>query len=172
MSYSNTITDVITFTLTHARHLGAKVATDLKRLQRFYGEPGDSRIARYEAEITELLKAGYLGTVTYGYKRDGKFIVPTLKYTAQDLQGSSASDDDPGRVRPGADVSNATFGSFLTYSSAWDRLSSSEKTAFEKQLPFSRTNSDEPGVSGYLADDRVYSSGGRALNRQSLRAYS
>ncbi len=172
MSYSNTITEVTTFTLTHARHLGAKVATDLKRIQRFYGGPTDSHIALYEAEITEMLKAGYLGSVTYGYRRDGKFIVPTLKYTAQDLLGSSAADDDPGRVRPGADVANAAFGSYMTYSAAWNRLSASEKAEFEKRLPFPRTTSDEPGVLGYLSDDRVYSSGGRALNRQSLRASS
>ena len=45
MSSSFTLTETTTFTLTHARHMAAKVATDLKRLQRFYGRPGDAAIA-------------------------------------------------------------------------------------------------------------------------------
>ena len=76
-------------------------------------------IAEYEAEIIEFLKAGYLGTVTYGFRRDGNWIEPTLRYTARDLAGGAANDDDPGRVRPGANTIGATFYSYLTYSSSW-----------------------------------------------------
>ena len=45
MTYSYTQTT--TFTITHARHLVAKVATDLKRMQRFYGSPNDDDIVDY-----------------------------------------------------------------------------------------------------------------------------
>ena len=38
MSYSYSVTDTATFTRTHAKHIAAKVATDLKRMHRFYGE--------------------------------------------------------------------------------------------------------------------------------------
>ena len=48
MSYSYTTTATNTFTVTHARHMAAKVATDLKRMQRFYGSPSDGRINEYE----------------------------------------------------------------------------------------------------------------------------
>jgi hypothetical protein len=58
MSSSFTITATTTFTLTHAKHMAAKVATDLKRLQRLYGSPTDAAIADYETEVIELLKAG------------------------------------------------------------------------------------------------------------------
>src|SRR5437899_3964730 len=102
MSYTYTVSETTTFTVTHAKHMAAKVATDLKRLQRLYGEPTDADIAGFESEVIELLKGGYLGTVTYGYRRDGNWIEPTLRYTARDLAGSTANDDDPGRVRPGA----------------------------------------------------------------------
>jgi hypothetical protein len=171
MSYSYTISDSITFTATHAKHMSAKVAADLKRLQRLYGSPSDARIADFETEIIELLKAGYLETVIYGFKRDGNWIEPTLRYTARDLAGASANDDDPGRVRPGADISGASFYSYLTYSSTWSKLSSAEQDAFEKQLPFQRGGANEPGVNGYFSDDRTYSSGGRALNRASVRSF-
>ena len=171
MSSSYTITESVTFTVTHARHMAAKVATDLKRLQRLYGKPSDASIAEYEEEVTALLKAGYLGTVTYGFRRDGAWIEPALRYTAYDLAGASANDDDPGRIRPGADVSGASFYSYLTYSAAWHSLTQSERDSFENGLPFQRNGAAEPSVNGYLSDDRTYSSGGRALGRASVRSY-
>ncbi len=172
MSYSYSLSESATFTVTHARHMAAKVATDLKRMQRFYGFPSDSEIGEYEAEATAFLKAGYLGTVTYGFRRDGNWIEPTLRYTARELEGASANDDDPGRVRANANIAGATFYSYLTYSPAWSRLSETEKEAFRTQLPFRRTGATEPGISGYLANDRTYSSGGRALDRACVRCFA
>lgn len=171
MSYSFTVSETTTFTATHARHIASKVATDLKRMQRFYESPSDARISDYEGEIVGLLKAGYLGTVTYGFRRDGQWVEPTVRYTAQDLSGLPADDDDPGRVRPGADVSGASFYTYLTYSAAWDRLSPDERKAFEKTLPLRRDGAPEPSVNGSLQNDRTYSSGGRALIRASVRSW-
>ena len=68
--------------------MAAKAATDLKRMQRLYGASNDFDIASYETELVELMKAGYLGTVTYGFRCDGQWIVPTLRHTAQDLAGA------------------------------------------------------------------------------------
>ena len=122
-------------------------------------------------EVIELLRAGYLGTVAYGFRRNGNWIEPTLKYTAQELAGGSVPDNDPGRIRPGANIYGATFCSYLIYSSAWDSLSEVEKNAFKMSLPFQRTNAPEPGVSGYFRSDLVYSAGGRALNLESVRSH-
>jgi hypothetical protein len=170
MTSSFSISGTDSFTVTHARHMAAKVAADLKRMQRFYGKPTDASIAAYETEITAFLKAGYLGTVTYGFKRNGNWIEPTLRYTARDLAGGAANDDDPGKVRPGANILGASFYSYLTYSAAWDSASDADKAAFRSLLPISRGSASEPGVTGYLSDDRTYSSGGRALNRASVRS--
>ena len=169
---SFTVTETTTFTLTHAKYMAAKVATDLKRIQRFYGSPGDIDIADYEAEVTELLKAGYLGTLTLGFRRKSQWIEPTLRYTARDLAGLAANDDDPGRVRPGADITEASFYNYLTYSPAWNKLNSQEKDAFKRQMPFYRTGADGPGLNGYLVEDLTYSSGGWALKRSSLKGSS
>jgi hypothetical protein len=171
MSSSFTITETITFTLTHAKHMAAKVATDLKRLQRLYGSPSDTDIANYETEVIELLKAGYLGILTVGFRRNGLWIEPTLRYTARDLFGGSANDDDPGRIKPGADIQGAKFYNYLTYSPAWDALTLAERIAFAERMPFSRPGAPEPGIDGYLADDRIYSAGGRALDRASVRSF-
>ena len=122
-------------------------------------------------QIIEFLKEGYLGTVTYGFRRDGNWIEPTLRFTARDLSGISANDDDPGRIRPGKDIANATFYSYLTYSPAWEALSGAEKDTFRTRLPFTRNGAPEPGISGYFDQDRTYSSGGRAIDRSSVRSY-
>lgn len=171
MSHSLTVSGSETFTVTHARHMAAKVATDLKRIQRFYGTPSDAAINEYEQELIALLKAGYLDTVTYGFKRGDKFIEPTLRYTAKDLAGGSASDDDPGLIRPRADVEGASFYSYLTYSWAWTLATQAERDSFKRDSPVQRSGADEPSIGGYLSEDRTYSSGGRALNRSSVRNF-
>ncbi|MFZ2998837.1 MAG: hypothetical protein WA071_00680 [Undibacterium umbellatum] len=171
MSYSLTITESGTFTITHARHLAAKVAADLKRIQRFYEFPSDEHIANLEGEATELLRQGYLESVIYGFQRNGGWIDPTLRYTVKDLADGSVN-DDPGRIKPGADVCGATFHSFLSYSSAWFRLSEEEKKKIETNLPIQRTFATEPQViGGYFVDDKIYSSGTRSLGRASIRSY-
>ena len=171
MSLSYTYSESVSFTITHARHIATKVATDLKRMQRFYNCPSDGEIDDYQTELIALLKAGYLAKVTYGFKRNGEWIAPTLRYTAQELAGGSADDDDPGRIRPGANTSGASFYSFLTYSPAWASLSDAERAAFKSSLPFRRTPATEPGVNGYFYADHTYSAGGRALNRSSVRSF-
>lgn len=171
MSHSFTLSETQSFTVTHARHMAAKVATDLKRMQRLYGSPADFKIANYEAEIIEFLKEGYLGTVTYGFRRDGNWIVPTLHYTAHDLAGAAANDDDPGRLSLGANIDRASFHSYMTYSPSWNRLTEAEISKFKERLPFTRGDAPQPGINGYLCDDRTYSSGGRALNRASVRNF-
>ena len=171
MTYSATFTGTSTFTRTHAKHMAAKVATDLKRIQRFYGRPNDSSIADYETEVIEFLKEGYLETVTYGFHRNGNWIQPTLRYTARDLASASANDDNPGRIRPGTDISGASFYSYLTYSVAWDIATEAEKEEFRGRLPFQRSGAPEPSIDGYLSKDLTYSSGGRALDRATVRGW-
>lgn len=172
MSTSFSVSESTSFTVTHARHMAAKVATDLKRMQRLYGSPSDASIANYETEVIELLKAGYLSTVCYGFYRNERWVEPTLRYTAKDLAGAAANDDDPGRIRPGADTSGSTFYSYLTYTAAWDRLTSDQRQTFKKNLPFQRGGAPEPSVDGYFSPDRTYSAGGQALNRDSVRSWS
>jgi len=165
---SYTVSATTTFTLTHAKHMAAKIATDLKRLQRFYDYPSDSAIANYETEAIELLKAGYLGTLTFGFRRNGMWIEPTLCYTARDLFGASANDNDPGRIRPGTNTTDASFYSYLIYAPG---VSEAEQDAFQKRMPFYRGGAPEPGINGYLVNDLTYSAGGRALDRASMRSF-
>lgn len=171
MSFSYTNTQTQTFTVTNAKHLASKVATDLKRIQRFYGEPSDVLIAKYEEELVELLKNGYLDSVTYGFKKDGNWIEPTVRYTANELYGMSGIDDDPGKIKPGANTKGATFGSYLIHTQSYYNLSQVVKDNFEKDLPFQRSGSAEPGVTGYFASDKTYSSGSKSISRSSVKSF-
>ena len=168
---THTYTSERTFTITDAKYIASKVATDLKRIQRFYASPSDERIQSFELELTEFLKNGFLNTVTYGFQRNGNWIEPTLRYTAQELLGLSSKDDDPGSIKPNADITGAIFYSYLTYSDSWHRKTESEQNEFHKNLPFIRTGASEPGINGYLTNDRTYSSGDRALNRATVKNY-
>lgn len=171
MSSSYTSTQTVTFTLTHAKYLASKVVTDLKRIQRFYGSPSDLTIAHYETELIAFLQYGYLDAVTYGFQKDSKWIEPALKYTAKDLSELSSTDDDPGRVMPSADISGATFTSYLSHNANWSRLSFADQHNFKKLLPFQRIGAAEPGISGYLQQDKMYASGARALVRSIVKSY-
>lgn len=158
-----------TFTLTNAKYLAAKVATDLKRIQRFYGEPSDYRIQYYEEELIALLKEGYLDTITYGFKKNGYWIKPTIRYKSTDFLGSNGLDDDPGRIPANHDVTGATFCSLLEKNSKWDALTLTQQKAFEDSLSINRSYGSTPGVDGYFGSDLSYSSGGQSLNRSSLK---
>lgn len=87
-----------------------------------------------------------------------------LKYDA--LSGGILSDDRSGRVRPGVDVSGATWGSFLTYSLKFSLLSGADREQVEALLPFARGSGEEPSVSGAWISDKSYSNGGVSLQRQ------
>lgn len=169
MSSSFTFTETSSFTVTHAKYMASKVATDLKRMQRLYGKPSDAEIAQYEAELTVLLRDSLIKSVWYGFKRNGQWIEPALRYTARDLH-SASNDDDPGRVRPGMNVDGATFYSFLSYSDGWTQLTDAGREEIRKKLPFQRGSASEPTVSGYLSQDLTYSAGGKSLARDSVRS--
>jgi hypothetical protein len=168
MSTSYTFSNTQTFTVTHAKQLASKVATDLKRLNRFYNEPSDDRIADFEQELIEFLKDGYLEEVYYGFKRNGKWIPPTLHYTARDIILYHGQDDDPGKIRPNENISGASFYSFMIYNTKYSELTSQEQDDFKKRLPFNRTTADKPDHEGYFSNDLMYYAGGRSLNRKTL----
>jgi hypothetical protein len=160
-----------TFTITNARYLASKVRTDLKRIQQFYGSPSDSLIDFFESEMAALLNAGYLEKVSYGFKKNGMFIEPTVQYTAAQL-AAQLTNDRPGGIPAYANITGSTFHSFLEYSRAWSHLTRQDRDAFEGQLSYQRTDGVAPSTSGYFDSDRSYTSGGTTLARQSLKAWS
>jgi hypothetical protein len=169
MSATYTQSFIDTFTLLHARIIASKVATDLRRFQRFYGSPSDQWIANYELEITHLLKHDVVSDVVYGFKRNGKWTEAAVRYRALP-GGTLESDDDPGKIRTGLDVAEAIFTSFLTYNSKWTGKPETDRQAIKGDLPFQRTTGEAPALEvGYWFDDRNYVAGGRGISRSTVR---
>lgn len=164
-----TTTTSTTFTMTHAKRIASKVATDLMRFRRYYDKPTLTRIDDYEAELAVLLKHNVLDEVTYGFRKNKKWVT-AIKYRAVD--GELVADDNPGSLRAISDCNAASFYSFLSYNGNWDRLSSTKKEEIRKQLPFKRGSGSEPDVDGgYWVEDLGYSAGGRGLRRSKIQRY-
>ena len=159
-----------TFTLLHARYIASKVATDLKRIQRFYqGVPSDGTIELFEKELAVLLKHDVVGSVIYGFKRNGKWTEATVRYTALP-GGTLQADDDPGKIRPNLDVAGATFTSFLGLNVNWSKLTAAQQAAIEAESPVQRADGSAPPLeSGFWVDDLSYSAAGRGLGRATVR---
>ena len=163
MTFTNTTSS--TFTIANARYVTSKVKADLALMQRIYGAPSDAHIENLGEEAAQLLNKGYLGRVTYGFRRDGDWIV-ALRYTAN-RDGTLATDDRAGQVPRGIDISGAEFHSFLSYSVKKDLLTASAWATFKATLPIQRTGGEEPGTSGgYWTEGNTYSSNGSGLSRK------
>lgn len=172
MSTSYSVSAAETFSLTHARKIASKVATDLKRIQRLYGRPSDptdQRIDDYEQELTHLLKHDVVGSVIYGYQRNGQWTKASVRYNAL-AGGQLQVDDDPGKIVPGHDIEGATFTSSLTYNANWSSLSGAKQTEIKRDSPLERTSgSGAPLEKGYWGNDLSYSSGGRGVARSTVK---
>jgi len=169
MTNSFTTTFSETFTITHARQLASKVGTDLHRFHRFYGSPSLEWIEQYERELAVLLKYDVVRDVVYGFKRTQKWTEAAIRYVAL-AGGHLQTDDDPGKIRPGLDIANASFTSFLRYNERWLSLPGRDQTTIREECPFLRGTGDEPSLEvGYWADDLQYVAGGRGLSRSLVR---
>lgn len=158
-----------TFTVTHAEHIAAKVATDLKRMQRFYPRQwiDDDDIDYYEREVVILLKGNYLLSVSYGLVRDQRWIV-ALRYMAR-YGGVLVPDNDPGRVPRNAKVdSECRFRSVLSGNGKWHGLNEVQKKRVyaDGKIPFVRTAGGD--YAGSWREDKVYSAGGRGVLRYTV----
>ena len=153
-----------TFTVTHARHIVAKIGTDLKRMQRFYGRPSDREIADYEKEAVALLRGDYLESVEYGFHSNGRWVV-ALKYAAR-YGGVLISDDTPGRIPLGSDVSGCGFTSYLRSTRKWHDLPEYQKERVYADAGVSFRRVPRRGyVGNWGGGDKTYSAGGRGVVR-------
>jgi hypothetical protein len=169
MTYTYSTTE--SFTLTSAKHVASKVAADLRYMQALYGSPSNEWIQKYHDELVELLVGGYVDTVTYGFKRDEKWVA-AIRYVA-DLNGNLTADERAGKLTYNVDAAGLSATSYLTYSKKWLLdLTEAQRNAIKSKLPFQRVTANEPGTDGgYWADDRTYSHDGGGVRRSMLRRY-
>jgi len=166
LSYS--ITETRTFTISHARYVTSKIAADLDLIRACYDWPSTADITAYAEEAAILLNGRYLRSVEYGFKLNSKVIF-ALKYVARS-DGTLQSDDRPGRVPFGLDLSGATRYSYLYHSDSFSRLNSEQQAEIEASLPVRRSGGPSPETgNGYWEQSRSYSSNGEGVVRSIFR---
>lgn len=165
MAYSTTRT--LTWTITQARYVASKIAADLELMRSYYSKPAAEHITNLAEEAAILLAGGYLNTIEYGFRVDGKTMF-ALRYTAR--ADGSLADDRAGRVPSHLNTGEAEFYSYLTGTSAYHSLTEAQREKLE--LPIKRTTSDEPKPGqGHWEYSRTYSSNGQGVERKVFKPY-
>lgn len=160
------------FTLTYAKYLASKVTSDMWRCKQLYGRPTQDQINDYGTELALMLRDGYVEAYEFGFQKDDKRLL-CWRYTVDSSGNLNASDDRPGGVIAGVDVSVAAFFNQMTWSSSWSNLTQEDKDRILDGLPFRRVTKDGPkdGL-GYWQEDRSYSSNGVSLSRKTFRPFA
>ena len=166
---TNTYTISTAFTKTNAEYLASKVVADLRGMRAYYNQPSESMIWEFYEELAELLAGGYVASVEYGFKQDGRRIV-SLYYQAR--TDGSLTDGKSGGVYARADISGAQWFTFLVYSRKWDLLSPSAQQEIKGRITIQRSYGQAPGDgNGYWNTDRSYASQGVGVQRRTFRPY-
>jgi hypothetical protein len=163
---TRSLTFTSSFTITNARYVGAKIGADLRQLRSLYGKPAAvDDIDAYAEEAALLLKAGYLGTVDYGF-RDPASNNWKLRLRYHATAGNQLLDEPPGRLPRSADVAALPFHSYLSYSATFHSLPAESQAAFKADLPIHRTAGTEPSVGlGNSTPGHSYSSNSIGVTR-------
>jgi hypothetical protein len=168
MSYGLTTTS--TFTRTHAKHLAAKVVTDLYQCSVLYDEPSANSIGDYETELIEMLSREYVERYEFGFKRSGKRLL-TFRYQVG-ADGGLHGDANAGGIYAKATIHGAGYYNYMSYSGKWLDLSEAQRAAFKATLPFQRTGGVLPDDGdGYWQADHGYSAGGVRVSRETFRPW-
>jgi hypothetical protein len=159
------VTRSVSLTTTDARYVGAKVGADLRLLHNLYGRPALDSIDAYTEEVAQLLKAGYLDTVDYGF-RDKPNNAWKLRLRYRATTGRQLVDSRPGKFPRSADVKGYPFYSYLTYSSAFWVLGELRRQQVKELLPITRGSGDEPtAYSGMTTGGHGYGRNGTSVLR-------
>lgn len=153
------------FTITDARYVGGRVGADLRLLHNLYGKPDPDSIENYAEEVAVLLNRRFLDTVDYGFRDTGTNAWRLrLRYKA--TVGGQLTDSRPGSFPDPVDLTGYGFYSFLTYSSAFWLLTSSEQAGVKAALRISRTTGTAPStLAGTTTTGHSYARNGAGVSR-------
>lgn len=161
-------TTTTTFTRTHARHLAAKVVSDLYQCHLLYDRPRAEDLDDYQTELVEMLAHSYVATYEFGFKKADKRVL-SWHYTVGP-DGGLHGDSDAGSIYATAVVAGTTYFNFMSYSDKWWRLSPQQRDTVRSTLPVQRTSGSLPGDGdGYWQIEHGYSAGGVRVERKSFR---
>ena len=165
------ITRQPTFTANRgARLLARRVAKSLKHVQILVGQklPSNQDIADYEKEAAQLLHDGYLGAVTYGWRKEGCWVF-TFQYEAAEA-GNITEGEPEERLFPRL-FAGGMFVSYLAYSKKWaqDLPTEADREKYKQEhLPFIRIAAEMPAAE-WESDNGEYKINGIAIRRNRLK---
>lgn len=173
MTQSTTLTTSRTFTIADAKYLASRISTDLNQIRLYYGDGSgyltDQKIQDLAVEAAVLLKFGLLDTVKYGFQRDGNWVF-AVRYAVNSLNQLELANDSPGGIYSQANVSGASWQSYLTRRSSAD-VSAEDQAAIVADLPIQRSDGNEPSsVGGQWDDDKTYYRNGMGMQRGQFRS--
>jgi len=170
MTYSTTLSASQTFTIADAKYLASRIASDLTQLRLYYGQLTEQKVQDLTVEAAILLKAGLLSNVKYGYQKDGKWVF-ALSYSVNYLGQLEVANDSPGGVDATANVTGASWSSYLTRRHN-PNLSAEDLKAIDELLPIQRGGGSEPSASnGAWSNDKTYYRNGTDISRGQFRSY-
>ncbi|MCA9217178.1 MAG: hypothetical protein KDB27_29115 [Planctomycetales bacterium] len=166
-----THTQSATFTVTHARYLASKIAADLNACSRLHGRPAISVVEKYNEELIELLRYGYLSQYEFGFKRSDKRVL-SWSYEV-DASGAVSGDDRAGKMSAYVDLSDTSFFNYVWYSAKYQNLTSDQQAAFKDSHPINRASGSPPsdGNGVWSGTEKNYSAGGTGISRRSFRSF-
>jgi hypothetical protein len=174
MTYSNTLstTQTQTFTIADAKYLASRVAAGLTYL-RIYDPTGYLTVQKVQdltVEAALLLKAGLLGTIKYGFQKDGSWVF-ALRYSVNYFGQIEAANDNPSAIDPPPNLDGTAWSSSLTERDN-PSLSQADRDAIDELLPFKRSSGAEPSsAKGTWNNDDGYYRNGYGMNRGQFRSY-
>ena len=154
----------------HARSLAHRIAKSLKHVQILVGQkiPSNQDIADYEAEAAQLLQDGYLGAVAYGWRKEGRWVLP-CQYEAGEA-GETTEGEPEERSAP-RQFKGGIFVSYLTYSKKWeqDLPTEADRQGYKREnLPFIRVAAEAPAAE-WESDGSECGINGIAIKRNRLK---
>jgi hypothetical protein len=159
------------FTITDARYVGAKIGTDLRLLNNYYGKPSLEHIGNLAEEVALLLNDGYLDTVDYGF-RDADKNSWRLRLRYRAATGGQLVNVLPGGLPSSTAIGDLPFYSYLAYNSTFHALTGAERAAVEEALPISRQGADAPGTgAGATTPGHGYARHGSGVTRDVYVAF-
>lgn len=161
-------TTTSTFTRTHARYLASKIAADLRQFRSFYSKPTEQQIEDLYEELVEMLAGGYVATYEAGFRKSGGDRVVSARYIVS--SSGISTDERAGGIYARADITGASWFTYMTYSNAWWELNDSARRGIKDSVPVDRSPADEPtDGDGYWESGRNYASGGTSTSRSGFR---
>lgn len=172
MSY-NTRTNTSTYTVVDIRKTFESCEADLRTIARRTGKWTTAYVSDIMHDVIKLAENGYLEVLSIALKRrSNDYIIRAAKFTVND-NGRALESDRAGRNNDWEDIDDTYLTVYLTYSSEWHNLSTSQKRDFQNNNNFKiswTTTSDDTSFS-HLSSSRaqLYGSKGYEVQKTNFK---